>query len=66
MTRDRFLETDKTKTSLKNLVQLLIYSNPESFSEKVILRILNNKTALLYFHKIFWKTEPKERHAFWN
>lgn len=66
MTRDRLLETDKTKSSLKNLVHLLISSDPVTLKEKSIHRILNNKTSLLYFHEIFWKTEPKDRHPFWN
>jgi membrane glycosyltransferase len=66
MTRDRLLETEKTKTSLKNLVLLLLTSDPSTLPEKSIHRILNNKTALLYFHEIFWKTAPKDRHSFWN
>jgi membrane glycosyltransferase len=66
MVRERLLETEKTKSSLRKLCEKLLYSGPSALSQRNILRILVNKSALLYFHDLFWKTYPKERNPYWN
>jgi membrane glycosyltransferase len=66
MVRERLLEKQKTKDALYNLTKKLLEFGPETLCPKEILRILYSKTALLYFHDLFWKTFPEDRDPYWN
>ncbi|MDZ4724893.1 MAG: glucans biosynthesis glucosyltransferase MdoH [Leptospira sp.] len=66
MVRERLLEKQKTKDSLRILSENLLRLGPKEISPNVISRILHNKTALLYFHNLYWKTLPNDRSPYWN
>lgn len=66
MIRERLLEKEKSKESLRNLCEKLLRQGPKAISAKETLRILYSKTALITFHDKYWKTFPTERNQYWN
>ncbi|TGL56709.1 glucans biosynthesis glucosyltransferase MdoH [Leptospira ognonensis] len=66
MIRERLLEKEKSKESLKLLCEKMLFQGPKAISAKETLRILYSKTALITFHDKYWKTYPSERNPYWN
>ncbi len=66
MIRERLYEKEKSKASLRNICEKLLFYGPNQLDKKEILRILYSKSALLYFHDLYWRTYPENRDPYWN